>query len=353
MKYFINKNNFLIYCCFALITALTSCSVDQEIKPASPPLIVKEVIPSGFPTPVYSFQNNTPTNEKFILGRELFYDPILSADNTISCGSCHQAFSAFAHSQHDLSHGINGLLGTRNSPALQNLNWKSSFMWDGGINHIEIQPLAPIQNPIEMGESLNNVIAKLQSKTKYQDLFRNAYGNDSITSQKMFKAMAVFMGMLYSYNSKYDRYYRGENGVTFTTSELNGYNLFKSKCANCHKEPLLTDESFRNNGLVPNPLINDSGRAVITGNPNDKYKFKVPSLRNVSVTGPYMHDGRFSSLSEVLDHYRTGIQNTGTLDPSLSSGITLTNQEKTDVINFLYTLTDYQFLYDENFKDPN
>jgi cytochrome c peroxidase len=319
----------------------------------APPLNIKEIIPQGFPQPIYNFQNNPLSNEKFILGRELFYDPILSADNTISCGSCHQAFAAFANSDHDLSHGINGLLGTRNSPPLQNLNWRNTFMWDGGINHIEIQPIAPIQNPIEMGENLSNVISKIQSKSKYIEMFRNAYGDDSINSQRMLKAMAAFMGTLYSYNSKYDRYYRGESGVSFSSSELNGYNLFKTKCANCHKEPLLTDESFRNNGLAVNPLINDSGRAMITGNPNDRLKFKVPSLRNISVTAPYMHDGRFTTLSEVLDHYNNGVQQSATLDPLLNTGIPLTNQEKTDIINFLYTLTDYEFIYDERFKDPN
>ncbi|MFN5459258.1 MAG: cytochrome-c peroxidase [Bacteroidota bacterium] len=354
MKNFLFKIPFLFALFLVgLIFVVLSCSVDPEIKPSEPPLSIKEIIPAGFPQPVYNFQNNGVTTDKFILGRALFYDPILSADNTISCGSCHQAFAAFANASHDLSHGINGLLGTRNSPALQNLNWKSSFMWDGGINHLEIQPIAPIQNPIEMGENLNNVIVKLQSKSKYLDLFRKAFGNDSITSQRMLKAMAVFMGTLYSYNSKYDRYYRGESGISFTSSELNGYNIFKSKCNGCHKEPLLTDESFRNNGLAVNPLINDSGRMMITGDPNDKFKFKVPSLRNVSVTSPYMHDGRFNSLSEVIDHYRSGVQQSNTLDPSLSSGIPLTNQEKADVINFLYTLTDYQFLYDEKFKDPN
>ena len=314
---------------------------------------MKEIVPAGFPQPHYTFQDNPVTNAKFILGRALFYDPILSADNTISCGSCHQAFAAFSHSGHDLSHGINGLLGNRNAPPLQNLNWRNTFMWDGGINHIEVQPIAPIQNPVEMGENLNNVIAKLQSKIKYQDLFRNAFGSDSVTSQRMLKSMAVFMGLMYSYNSKYDRYYRGESGVTFTNAEQSGYNLFKTKCAGCHQEPLMTDESFRNNGLVPNILLNDSGRARITGNPTDKYKFKVPSLRNISVTSPYMHDGRFATLSEVLDHYRSGIQSSTTLDPSLSTGILLSNQEKSDIISFLYTLTDYQFLYDERFKDPN
>lgn len=335
------------------IGLMLSCKVDPEIKADPPALNVKQIFPPGWPAPTYQFQNNPLSNDGFILGRKLFYDTRLSADNTISCASCHQQFAAFAHAGHNLSHGINGLLGTRNAPGIFNLNWHPNFMWDGGVNHIEVQPLAPIENPVEMAENINNVIAKLNASTEYKALFKNAFGDDSINSQRIFKSMAQFMGMMYSYNSKYDLHVRGENGGTFTAGEQAGYTLFQQKCASCHTEPLLSDFSFRNNGLQPDAVLQDSGRMHITNDPNDRYKFRVPSLRNIAQTSPYMHDGRFSTLSQVLDHYDHGVYTTPTLDPLLSSGIPLTTQQKNDLINFLNTLSDYEFLYDERFKDPN
>jgi cytochrome c peroxidase len=337
----------------AVAAGVISCTVDKEIKPVLPPLDVKQVFPQGWPAPVYQFQNNPLSEAGFLLGRKLFYDERLSADNTISCGSCHQHFAAFAHSAHSLSHGIYGLLGTRNAPTLQNLNWNNSFMWDGGINHIEVQPLAPIQNPVEMDENMANIIAKLDGDPKYKTMFKNAFGNDSITTAGIFKAMAQFMGMLYSYNSKYDLHWRGEAGGTFNASEQNGYALFQQKCNSCHTEPLLTDHSFRNNGLAPNVSLQDSGRMHITADPNDKYKFRVPTLRNIAQSSPYMHDGRFTTLSQVLDHYDHGIASSPTLDTVLTNGIQLNTQQKTDLINFLNTLSDYKFLYNEYFKDQN
>lgn len=336
---------------FLSTIVFTACSVDPEIKPIVPVDNVKEVIPDGWPTPFYNFSNNEITPDGFILGRTLFYDPLLSADNSISCGSCHQQFAAFAHSGHDISHGINGLLGKRNAPALQNLTWNTSFMHDGGINNIEVQPVAPITNPIEMDEDLNNVITKLSNSGKYRQLFARAFGDETINSQRMLKAMAQFMGTMYSYNSKYDKVKQGKEN--FTASEQNGYNIFVAKCAACHKEPLFSDYEFRNNGLPVNPLIQDSGRMHITLNINDIYKFKTPSLRNIERTAPYMHDGRFSSLDACLNHYTSGINITSpTLDPLLQGGsIPLSMQEKTDIISFLKTLTDQQFLTDPRYSE--
>ncbi|MBK9283930.1 MAG: cytochrome-c peroxidase [Sphingobacteriaceae bacterium] len=335
------------------VTCTFSCKVDPRIIEELPSDELKEIIPDGWPQPVYTFSTNAITEEKFILGRSLFYETLLSKDNTISCGSCHQQFVAFAHADHDVSHGINGLLGTRNSPALFNLTWHTSFMHDGGVNHIEVQPLAPIQNPIEMDENISNVLTKLSASAKYRKLFNDAYGDDEVTSQRMFRAMSLFMGMMYSYNSKYDRVRRNE-GSSFDDSEARGYQLFLSKCNNCHTEPLFSDFQMRNNGIAVIPSINDSGRAHITGIPTDKYKFKTPSLRNIAITGPYMHDGRFTTLQQCLNHYNTPFTNTVNLDPLLQTGIiSLSNQDKTDIINFLHTLTDYKFINDKRFADPN
>ncbi len=339
---------------FALLISFAGCRVDPELKPALPVGEVKEIIPQGWPQPAYRFEGNAPDAKKFELGRALFYETRLSKDNTISCGSCHQQYVAFAHADHDLSHGFNDAVGVRNSPALFNLTWHSSFMHDGGVNHIEVQPIAPITNPVEMGEELSAVISKLNADPGYKQLFADAYGSEEVSSDKMLKAMAQFMGMLYSYNSKYDKYKRGEPGGDLRESELRGYSLFVAKCGSCHKEPLFSDFEFRNNGLKVDPVLNDSGRAVITLDPKDLYKFKTPSLRNVAVTAPYMHDGRYRTLEECLEHYTSGIRNYTNLDPLLQEyGIPLESGQRRDIIAFLHTLTDFDFIKDKRFADPN
>jgi cytochrome c peroxidase len=329
---------------------LWGCQKDGDSDSVSRPLAFE--IPQGFPSPVYNFSNNEVNSNRFELGRKLFYDPILSRDSTISCGSCHQQAGAFSHIDHRVSHGIDNLNGTRNSPSLFNLAWHNSFFWSGGSNHIEVQPISPIVNPTEMDETLANVVSKLQRSSTYRNLFQSAYGSDSITSQMMLKAMAQFMAMLVSSNSKYDKYIRGESGGNLTAQELSGLNLFRQKCSSCHTEPLFTDLTFRNNGL-DSVFTDDLGRGEITGDPNDIGKFKVPSLRNVEVSFPYMHDGSVNTLEKVLDHYSSGVKPSSTLDPSLVGGISLTTQEKADILSFLRTLTDNQFLNDTRFSDPN
>jgi cytochrome c peroxidase len=203
-----------------------------------------------------------------------------------------------------------------------------------------------------MDETLANVVQKLQSSSTYRTLFRDAYGSDSITSQMMLKAMSQFMALLISADSKYDKYIRGESGGTLTAQELSGLNLFRQKCGSCHVEPLFTDLTFRNNGL-DSVFVDDPGRALITQSPADSGKFKVPSLRNVELSFPYMHDGSINTLDKVLNHYSTGVKNSTTLDPLLNGGIQLTTQEKADIISFLRTLTDHKFVTNKEFADPN
>jgi cytochrome c peroxidase len=341
-------------CIFILFEA---CRKDVPIpgnEPEPPVYDIYFTVPKGWPQSVYNYQTNILTEAGFKLGRKLFYDGRLSRDNTISCGSCHQQFAGFANSAHSLSHGIDGLFGNRNAPGLFNLNWLPSFMWDGGINHIEVQPLAPITNPVEMDETINNIIAKLNADGVYKQMFIDAYGDNTINSQRIFRAIAQFQGMLVSSNSKYDKYMRGEAGGTLTASEQNGLNLFsQNKCATCHVPPLFTDFSFRNNGLSFNTALKDSGRAHITGLPTDRNKFKVPSLRNISVSGPYMHDGRFVSLTQCLNHYNSGVNQAENLDTLLTNGIQMAPPEMQDIINFLSTLRDNDFLNDPRFKDPH
>lgn len=309
-------------------------------------------VPEGWPEPNYKFEGNTLSAEGFELGRKLFFDQRLSRDGSTSCGSCHQPFSAFAQLDHPVSHGIDNQLGTRNSPALFNLNWHSNYFWDGGVVHIELQPINPIQNPVEMGDSIKNVVAKLAADADYRQRFKNVFGTEEVNSQRVFKALAQFMGMLVSSNSKYDHYIRHEAGGDMTASELNGLQVYQAHCATCHKAPLFSDYSFRNNGLTPSAAYKDSGRMHITGDPADRYKFKVPSLRNLKYSRPYMHDGRFNTLTQVLDHYATGIDHTmSTLDPALQQDITLTAQERADLLNFLNTLNDEAFVKDPRFQE--
>ena len=329
--------------------SVVSCSRDPEIIPETTAEDLVFKVPQGFPAPVYTFQNNEVTLAGFILGRELFYDPLLSRDNTISCGSCHQQSVAFAHAEHGLSHGVDGLFGTRNAPGLFNLAWHYTFMHDGGVNHLESQPLAPIENPVEMDETVANVIAKLNASQKYKKMFKDAFGDDSITTQRMTRAFSQFQGMMISADSKYDKYTRGETQLS--QQEMNGLATFRSKCSSCHTEPLFTDRSFHNNGLAPDPTIMDPGRMMITGLPSDSLKFATPSLRNIAVTGPYMHDGRYQTLQQCLDHYTNPLYQSATLDPLLTSGIPLTSQEKADLMAFLSTLTDWTFINDPKFRE--
>ncbi|HTB06756.1 MAG TPA: cytochrome c peroxidase [Bacteroidia bacterium] len=312
---------------------------------------VKLEFPKDFPKPIYTFKDNTPTPEGFTLGRKLFFDPILSKDSSISCGFCHQRIAAFAHIDHPISHGINGLLGKRNVPPLQNLIWEKEYMWDGGVNNLEVQPISPITNPVEMNEDMEQVIKKLQRNKEYSTMFKLAFGDSMITSQKLLRALAQFTGLMVSSNSRYDKYVRHED--TLSRTELNGLKLFRDNCAQCHKEPLFTDNTYRNVGFAYDTSFKDSGRIRITGDKKDFMKFRVPSLRNIEMTYPYMHDGRFHTLKQVLDHYTNIDASAKGLDPILVKGINLTEGQKTDIIAFLKALTDKTFLYDRRFVDPN
>ena len=307
-------------------------------------------IPKNWPKPIYDFSKNPITENKVELGRELFYDPLLSRNNTISCASCHSQYNAFTHVDHALSHGIEDKIGTRNSPALMNLAWQDKFMRDGAINHLDVQALAPISNPIEMDESILHIVNKLQASTFYKDLFYKAYGDSLVTGEHTLKAISAFMLTLVSSNSKYDSVMRKES--VFTTQENNGYALFKKNCNACHAEPLFTNNDFMNNGLNVDTTLNDYGRYRITQNVKDSLKFKVPTLRNVEFSYPYMHDGRFKKLSEVIKHYTEGIKQSSTLASELKKAIELSSNERVDLTAFLLTLTDRSFLFNPNYSFP-
>ncbi len=295
-------------------------------------------IPSNFPSPVYDFKNNPLTKEGFELGRKLFYDGILSRTGNISCGSCHQQASAFIQADHDLSHGVDDQLGRRNSLPVFNALFKKSFFWDGGVPLLELVPANPLENPLEMDEKLDNVIKKLNASATYRTQFKNAFGVDTVSAKEFFYAFAQFMGAMISANSRYDKYVRHE-GVQLTPDELEGMNVFKQKCSSCHTTDLFTDGSYRNNGIT-NDFSNDKGREEVTLDPADRGKFKVPSLRNVEYTAPYMHDGSFETLEQVLEHYNSGVKESATLDNLVKqnngkTGIPLTKTEQQQIILFL------------------
>lgn len=340
---------FLLLCALLLIAIVDACKKADTSIPAPTPYTL--ITPTGFPAPeALTFQNNPITLEGIELGRRLFYDGKLSKDGNFPCSSCHQQFAGFATYDHSLSHGFNNQFTTRNAPGLFNLAWQKAFHWDGGINHLEVQPLAPITAPNEMAETVENIIAKLNADAKYKEMFRAAFQTDNINSQNMLKAMAQFLGTLISADSKYDKALRGE--TVFTAAEQRGYALFKLKCASCHKEPLFTDLSYRNVGLPVNPDLNDKGRMTVTQKSQDSLLFKVPSLRNIAYTAPYSHDGRFASIGAVIDHYRLSVVNGPTTDPLLRNKLKIDDFEKLDLLNFLQTLTDTAFMHNKKFAQP-
>jgi cytochrome c peroxidase len=336
-----------------LILLLQACSKSNELKePAGTFTGFQQ--PAGFPAPVYKLVSNPVTKEGFELGRKLFYEPRLSRNNTISCGSCHIQTAAFTHHGHDVSHGIDDRLGGRNSPPIMNLAWNTTFMWDGGVFDLDLQPVAPITNFVEMDETVGNVLNKLRQTAPYPALFKKVFGTEEITTARMMKALSQFMVMLVSDQSKYDSVTRKQ--ATFTPAEQQGYALFRQKCSSCHQEPLFTDHSFRNNGIGTGPN-NDEGRYPVTLNPADRYKFKVPSLRNLAYTAPYMHDGRFYTLQGVLNHYASEVQDGPTLDPLLKinakPGIPLSAGEQQSLLVFLNTLNDRNFVKDKRFSEES
>jgi cytochrome c peroxidase len=334
---------------FTLLIALGVMLASFRLAIDTNPLILE--LPDKWPTPVYTFATNPLTEEGFQLGRKLFYDPNLSRDQTISCASCHLQYTGFTHVDHNVSHGIEGRKGTRNAPALINLIWNSSFHWDGGVNNLEVQPINPIQHPAEMDNTLAAVLEYLNESKEYKALFYAAFGDSTASSKQLLKSIAQFTSSLISSNSKYDQYIRKE--VDFTKQEKNGLKLFRKNCAACHKEPLFNMNDFASNGLTMDTAYNDVGRYAISQIGTDSLQFRVPTLRNIEYTFPYMHDGRFRKLKEVLNHYTDGIETDNPyLSKKLRNKIVLSPEEKKDLIAFLHTLTDREFLYNRRFSFP-
>lgn len=317
----------------------------------------------------YTIPSDNPVTKAGVkLGRNLFYEKKLSLDNSISCGSCHVQKNAFSDPNR-LSAGVNGLLGKRNAMALSNLMWQKDFFWDGRAKSLEEQALMPIKDAHEMQETLENVVLKLKNDPLYPPLFQQAFGVEEITSDKIAKAIAQFERTLISGNSVYDRYLTKK--YIANANEINGMNLFfthpdastglrGANCGDCHSGNLTYSFDFKNNGLDTDSGMLDFGLQGFSLKSSDRGKFKIPSLRNIALTAPYMHDGRFATLEEVLDHYNEHIAQSTTLDPLIinatnefgGTALKLTTQEKKDVITFLKMLTDTSFVTNPEFSDP-
>jgi len=317
--------------------------------------------PALFPAPVYDFSRNPLTAQGVKLGRFLFYDGTLSRTGDISCGTCHQQQNAFTDKDRELSRGVDDQLGKRNTPSIQNMAWNSAFFWDGGVFDLDFVPFNPIENPLEMGETVNHILGKIRKMpesagaTDYSELFRAAFGTPEITTERLMKALSQFMVKMVSAESRYDKFAIGDV-TALSTEEKQGLILFRKNCGSCHEGQLFTNHSFRNNGLAP-VQANDTGRYDVTKTEVDKYKFKVPSLRNIAFTAPYMHDGRYETLEEVLDHYTDKVVGSPTLDsllikPNSDTGLNLMDTEKKSIIAFLKSLSDEQFIRNNALSDP-
>lgn len=341
-----------IYLLLLILPLFWSCT-DEDDNYQNLPLVVN--VPSNFPPLAYDLKNNPPTEKGFELGKKLFYDGRLASDGIVSCGFCHIQADAFTHHGHTVSHGVNNEVGTRNTPPIQNLAYQTAFMYDGATTHLDLQPIIPFTSPIEMNGNFSDVIIMMKADATYQKLFKIAFTDGQINAENMLKALGQFMVMVTSSNSRFDKFRRNEAGGILSQQEQAGYTLFNQKCASCHATDLFTDNSFRNNGLQVNPAINDIGRYRVTQLDQDVFKFKVPSLRNIEKTAPYMHDGRLFTLEAVMEHYNSGVVNSNTLDPLLKAngklGIPITEVEKTQIIAFLKTLTDSQYLTDKRFSE--
>lgn len=348
--------------------SIVACQKDPEfdIEPGEE-LDLPDFNPTPYPFParqtgyphIEMKPDNILTKEGVALGRFLFYDPILSSDSTQSCGSCHLQEKAFTDPRR-FSVGVTGAVGTRNSMALFNLMWHPSFFWDGRSPNIREQVIEPIEDPTEMNSSMEEALRKLNQSTFYKKHFYSAFGTTQITRELYSKAMEQFLFSMISFDSEYDKWFRGE-ASDFSESAFRGLGMFFTEpseggadCFHCHGNIHFADFTMSNNGL--NEVHTDKGFGAVSGNSFDNGKFKVVSLRNIELTAPYMHDGRFNTLEEVIDFYSEGVHaNSPNIDPKMDEipeGLFLTDQQKADLIAFLKSLTDNTFTTDPKFSNP-
>lgn len=336
---------------------LASCQLVEEdlIVISEGPVAATLKVPDNFPAPVI-METNPLTEEGILLGRVLFHDPSISANGRVSCASCHKQQKAFSDGVAIGGHGVSGSPLDRHSPALINVAWMNNgLFWDGGSKNLESQAFGPFTHADEMGMSLQELEDRLGADPVYVDLFSRAF-EDGVNVQNAAKALAQFQRTLISSNSRYDRFVRREKAGWLNERELRGLALVRKHCGNCHEGELFTDNVFHNNGIdddfsdLSHEMLH-LGRYRISFRPEDIGAFKTPTLRNVMVTAPYMHDGRFDRIEDVLHHYAKGVKDAGTTSSLLYSadgkvGIPLSKEDKEDITAFLHTLTDSSFLND-------
>ncbi len=326
-----------------LLVSCTGAGCDTQRSEPSGPTPLELELPEYLPV-MFMPADNPLTVEGVALGRRLFFDPILSVDSTVSCASCHDPASSFSDPK-TFSEGVAGRT-TRNTMPLINLGWMRALFWDGRARSLEEQALQPVEDETEMGETWENVVRKLQRHPQFPVLFADAFETEIISVELVVKAIAQYERTLISSGSKYDRFLAGD--AELTDQEALGFELFFSEradCFHCHGNNLLTDNRFHNNGLDEFP--GDVGRAGATGRSFDAGKFKTPTLRNIAFTAPYMHDGRFQTLHEVVDFYDSGTKLSETVDPLIakrSRNLELTDEEKRALIAFLETFSDPGFI---------
>ncbi|MDA1005083.1 MAG: cytochrome-c peroxidase [Verrucomicrobia bacterium] len=336
------------FLCFLLMLTATGLhGAEPEIDPFETPLGHPHdlQLPAGFPAP--DLPDDYPlTDERINLGRALFYEGALSRDGRITCGSCHQRRFAYAD-RRPFSLGLDGLPTPRNSMPIFNVAWKKEFFWDGRAPSLRAQVLIPIQDHREMDESLHNVVRKLSRSRVYLPVFKEAFGTPEVTAERIAVALEQFLLARTSLDSKYEQSQRGE--ATLSAEEERGRSLFLrnssgTSCATCHNGPLFTDHAFRNNGLTP---TDDRGREKVTGLETDRAKSATPTLRNIALTAPYMHDSRLKTLEAVVSHYSSGLHRSPTLAPELAKlptkGFAFTPADQAALVSFLHTLTDPKF----------
>lgn len=345
------------------VSILVSCSSEdsnqqQEYVPVSTSLKIPKLFSDKLIAPIIPTKNPL-TEEGIALGKKLFFDTILSRDNTQSCASCHDPKKAFTDNL-SFSIGVDGKKGKRNSMPLFNLAWNFNerFAWDGKELSLERQAFEPVSNPIELHSDWKEIAIKLNNNSEYTTLFNQAFGITKIDSTYVVKAIAQFERTLISANSKFDKFLLGQ--VTLTPEESNGFDVFmdeaRGDCFHCHgsnNNPLWTNNKFHNNGL--DATFTDLGLGAVTGDPKDNGKFRSPSLRNLAFTAPYMHDGRFATLEAVIDHYSEGLKDSPTIDPLMKKidkgGVQLNPKDKADLKAFLLTLSDYDFISNPDFQE--
>jgi cytochrome c peroxidase len=301
--------------------------------------------------------DNPLTEEGVALGRKLFYDKLLSNNRTMACATCHKQENGFDDFR-QFSQGTNGTFGDRNAMPVINLGWADAFFWDGRRSTLEDQAHDPVTNPIEMANTWPEVVSRLQSSAEYPLLFFKAFGTKTVDSILVVKAIAQFERTMVSFNTRFDKYFYQGDTTALNEAEKRGLMLFTGDalCNTCHMmNTLFTDHTFRNNGLDVNPA--DNGLMKFTGNASDRGKFKVPGLRNIAQTAPYMHDGRFATLEDVVSFYSSGVkQSSPNIDehmPPFGNGLNLTAQQKADLVAFLKSLSDQEFLTRQDLSDPN